>query len=739
MIKVFQAKDKYFASNGDKIINPYKAIVYKEDNGDYYCEVEAQIELMDYLKQDMILSVQTPWGWQAFRCDKPQRKGNKVWVRAWHLYYDTENYVVIEENIENEGCQAALNQLRGGCDSTLPFSVVSDIADKGNLHCKFKSFAEAVNDVLEVWGGHLERDNFNIGIKSTIGQDRGITLAYGKNIKEITAEENWDNVCTKILPVGRNEKTTGFLTSDVQYDLPYTKVVEFSQDIEQLEGETDAEYTKRLKSDLLARATQYLADHAFPEVNYKLKAHLQEVADVGDTIWVKHPKCQVDVETHVISVKWDAIKGEYKEIEFGNFRKKLSGLNSMVTAEIKKAEKTTESFVNEELRKATDKIMGAFGNSYVIYDGDKILILDKLPKEEAKNVIRINSAGIGFSSNGINGTFNSAWLIDGTFDAQQINVINLSADAIVSGNIDADKVTLLNLEVGKNVAMGEDATISWGQVTDQPDIVDANTVTTITRNAIATATIDADQVTAGSFYMTGGSITVHTGLEDESVILLSYDPEDGHGACVSRLSPAGLQVFGRSLMGQPAGNTWITGNGIYLDEHSIYDIFASKGHSHSEYYGYGDSATFGKVYSTGQLSVDGGTFLHTLPSLSSSPTAMYFNSNGQLGYSGSSRRWKKDIESVQDASIDPAKLYELPVRQFRYDPEYYEELGENNPLLVGFIAEEVAETYPQACRYDSEGLPMTWEARDLIPPMLQLLQEQKKEIEALKEKIKTIE
>lgn len=201
MIKVFQASDTHFASNGDKIIHPYKAIVYKEDNGDYYCEVEAQIELLEYLKQDMILCVQTPWGWQAFRCDKPERNGNKIWVRAWHLFYDTENYVVAEENIVGESCQAALNQLKGGCDSTLPFSVVSDIADTGNFHCVRKSFAQAVNGVLEVWGGHLNRDNFTIGIKTTIGQDRGITLAYGKNIKEITAVENWDNVCTKILPV----------------------------------------------------------------------------------------------------------------------------------------------------------------------------------------------------------------------------------------------------------------------------------------------------------------------------------------------------------------------------------------------------------------------------------------------------------------------------------------------------------------------------------------------------------
>ena len=79
--------------------------------------------------------------------------------------------------------------------------------------------------------------------------------------------------------------------------------------------------------------------------------------------------------------------------------------------------------------------MGVMSNSYVIYDGDKILVVDSLPKETATNVIRINSAGIGFSNTGINGTFNSAWLIDGTLDMQNINVINLTADLIKGGTL----------------------------------------------------------------------------------------------------------------------------------------------------------------------------------------------------------------------------------------------------------------------------------------------------------------
>ena len=75
-------------------------------------------------------------------------------------------------------------------------------------------------------------------------------------------------------------------------------------------------------------------------------------------------------------------------------------------------------------------------SSYVINDdGSQMLIVDKLPKEEAKNVIRVNSAGIGFSQTGINGEFKSAWTIDGVLDMQKINVINLVADMIKGGTL----------------------------------------------------------------------------------------------------------------------------------------------------------------------------------------------------------------------------------------------------------------------------------------------------------------
>ena len=62
--------------------------------------------------------------------------------------------------------------------------------------------------------------------------------------------------------------------------------------------------------------------------------------------------------------------------------------------------------------------------------------------ETAVNVMRVGQSGIGFSHNGVNGPYESAWTIDGNFvadwirsgtlDANLINVINLIAEKLKS-------------------------------------------------------------------------------------------------------------------------------------------------------------------------------------------------------------------------------------------------------------------------------------------------------------------
>ena len=447
MIKVYEATEKLFNHNGLKILHPTKAEIYIEDNGDYYIDIESSIEDLEYLKEGMIIRANTRWGEQGFRLTNPEKKNTKVFVRGYHLWKDSQKYVIVDSNIVNKNCNDALDHINIACDTPTPFNTISDITRINSTRIIRKSLEEAVAILVEKWNGHLYRDNWTIGIKETIGMDRGVVIKYGKNSQEIDAVENWDNVVTKMLPVGYDGITLPelYIESVVQYDTPYTKVIKFDQDIDQeqykdAEGNLkEDEYREALITDLRNQAIEYINENQYFKCNYKVKAHIEGIVDLGDVIVVEHEKLGIQLNTNVIALKYDCIRDKYKEVEFGNFKNKLKNLVENIKVDTEKSINDANEVVKVTLKKdlddATSKIWGTLGGSYVIYEGDCIMIVDKLPKEEAQNVMMINSAGIGFSTTGIHGTFNSAWLIDGTLDMQQINCINMTANLVRGGTL----------------------------------------------------------------------------------------------------------------------------------------------------------------------------------------------------------------------------------------------------------------------------------------------------------------
>lgn len=445
MIKVFQASDTTFSSNGDKVLQPLKAVIYKEDNGDYYLDLEVSIKDAEWIVNDNIIRSDVPAAWggaQNFRVYNPYKKKDRITCRCKHVYFDAGKYLIPDSYVVDKNCNDALDHLNTGCETPTPFTTFSDVPTIKTYRCVRKSFLEAISEVINRWGGHLVRDNYSISVKSNIGADNGVVVAYGKNITDITAEEDWSSVTTKIMPVGKDGLLLPeiYLYADVTYSTPYTRAVTFSQDIEKDDGESDEDYNGRLITDLRTRAQAFIDENQYPKINYSVKADISKITDVGDTIEVKHEPLGINVITHVISVKWDCIQERFTEVNFGNFANKLSNLIGSVSQEssdkvITGITDTVIPQVQDKLNTAYDRIWNALQNSYCIYEGDKILIVDKLPKESADYCIMMNSAGISFSQNGINGQFTSAWTIDGTFNAQNINIVNLVADMIKGGTL----------------------------------------------------------------------------------------------------------------------------------------------------------------------------------------------------------------------------------------------------------------------------------------------------------------
>ena len=154
MIRAFSATDKVYSTNGDAVILPIKAWVKNSDNGDYYLELTCGAEYNDYMQANNIIVAPTPNGDQAFRIRSVTKKSKKLEVKAWHIFYDSANYLIADSYAVNLDCSAALAHFNGATDNLSPFTTSSDVLTVNSFRCVRKSLAECVNTVLESWGGH---------------------------------------------------------------------------------------------------------------------------------------------------------------------------------------------------------------------------------------------------------------------------------------------------------------------------------------------------------------------------------------------------------------------------------------------------------------------------------------------------------------------------------------------------------------------------------------------------------
>jgi trimeric autotransporter adhesin len=113
--------------------------------------------------------------------------------------------------------------------------------------------------------------------------------------------------------------------------------------------------------------------------------------------------------------------------------------------------------------------------------------------------------------------------------------------------------------------------------------------------------------------------------------------------------------------------------------------------------------------------------------------AVFVDSNGQLGTTASSQRFKEDIQNMGNASSD---LLSLRPVTFRYKQAYRDG---SKPLDYGLIAEEVAAVYPDLVVRDKDGQIETVKYQKLAPMLLNELQKQASKIEQQAEQNRQLE
>ena len=144
-------------------------------------------------------------------------------------------------------------------------------------------------------------------------------------------------------------------------------------------------------------------------------------------VQIKHPL--VDITVEVIEYQYDLNLGKTISLVFGNFTRDVKKKFDSIKQEINsQAEKISSQ--GKLIQEQTNLINSLNKNGHVYISDNEVLILDKLPKENAKNVWRWGLGGLGFSSQGYEGPFSTAITQDG----------KINADFILAGKINTNLI-----------------------------------------------------------------------------------------------------------------------------------------------------------------------------------------------------------------------------------------------------------------------------------------------------------
>ncbi len=409
----------------------------------------------------------------------------KVSVYCRHISYRL-NKIPVQPFTANS-CTSALSGLATNAAVTCPFTFWTDKTVSATFAVAVPSSIRALlgghqGSILDTFGtGEYEFDKFTVKFHLHRGANNGVTIRYAKNLTELNDETANGETFTGVYPYWNGEGGTMVtLPEKVVYADPHDDRV-IPLDL------TEYFQTQPSENDLRTRAQSYIDSHAsklsksikisFVQLwqtnEFKNVAALQRVK-LCDTVTVVHEALGVATTSEVVETVWNVLAGRYDSMTISEVSTTLADVfSTQIDAETKNL--AQKSWVSAAVAAGTQLLAGGYGGHVVIgtsADGypEEILIMDTEDRTTAVNVIRMNAAGIGFSSSGYNGPFDTAWTVDGHFYADWIDAGTMNANLIRAGEItDAYNRFYLNLETGQFSFNASSASMNGTQIATLTD------------------------------------------------------------------------------------------------------------------------------------------------------------------------------------------------------------------------------------------------------------------------------
>lgn len=443
-------------------------IVTEERNGLYELEMQypqSGIHFSEIQNRCIIYAIPSPYREaQPFRVYRITRPINGIAIiYAQHISYDLAGIPV---NPFTAGSAAeALSGMASHTAVESPFSFWTDKSTTANFSVLVPSASRSVlggveGSILDVYGGEYLFDKFFVRLYNQRGNDNGVVIRYGKNLTDVEQDANISSVATGVLPywVGaEGELVQGNIVNvDGTFDFVRIMTIDFSSDFE----------NQPTASELETRAMQYIKSNKIgvPSVSISVSfvqleqteeykdLSLLEKCDLCDTVTVQFEALGINAKAEIVRIITDVLLERYQSVEVGDIRANIAYTIADQQQKIEKA--PTTSAMQKAINNATNWLTSADGYVIAVKDDNgtwkEILFLDTPSVETAKNVLRINTNGIGFSTNGVNGPYRNAWTIDGslvadfittgTLNAALAKIINIDATNINTGTLNADLI-----------------------------------------------------------------------------------------------------------------------------------------------------------------------------------------------------------------------------------------------------------------------------------------------------------
>lgn len=453
-------ENMYFGSLGYGVLKDLynDPLITEELNGSYILEFDYKIDgaLSEYLIEENIIKANG----QPFVIYDIKKDISKISILAkhWVLNEWTKDFL-LDVAPTDLNSQNALNWIQNKGTNQLSISINGDCEKLASARYVRKNLINAIfnedNALLARFGGELSYDKDSVFVHSKRGNNSGITIRERKNLSGIEFHSDFSTVATRLLPLGKDGLMIDsiFVDSPIidHYSTPIIKKVEIDSDnLEELYNYCENLYKNDIDKPTVSIKIDFVELSKTTE--YQKYSNLESV-HLGDTVLAYIPSLELNIKTRVVKTIYNCNLNRITSLELGTCVPNIAVSNVEIQNNVNKIINEQLTFLAKAKLEASDLMKHPFGG-YVFFGENEgcIYIADNKDLNQSKNVWKWGLGGLGFSSTGINGTYETAITQDGQIVADFITTGKLNTNVIegyesLTAQVKSTAESVSNLEI----------------------------------------------------------------------------------------------------------------------------------------------------------------------------------------------------------------------------------------------------------------------------------------------------